>query len=225
MLGNHTASTPKTQRIVIWSRCKICQRIVTPLVAMSDSMFDMSFGKYLELTFYQHPAICRTGKCKHKVMTDHIRCFGFENFVVEFDYQYSKPYQVYTSRNINFEWHLMYDYIKQEINIIDIIAKYTFAAFLQKAQILKEAIGACVSTDDTKIAIEELTDIEKETSERLKVGILFFFYFCVFLRVFCVLFFVYFVGFCFFYNLCYFLCVLVVLPTPLYFFFFCVWFF
>eukprot|EP01035_Chromulina_nebulosa_P017670 gene17670-23259_t len=51
--------------IYMSSFCKECNQIVTPDVLMSDETWKMSFGKFMEIFFYNTSSRCRTGGCNH----------------------------------------------------------------------------------------------------------------------------------------------------------------
>jgi 1-phosphatidylinositol-3-phosphate 5-kinase len=42
-----------------------CDKVVTPEIAMSDETWKMSFGKFLEICFYNKSARGRTYGCTH----------------------------------------------------------------------------------------------------------------------------------------------------------------
>ena len=82
----------------MWSYCQSCERIVTPLVPMSEDTWRMSFGKFLEISFYNAAACGRTGGCAHCVQTQHVRFFGRENLAARFEYQRIVPYGIHVTR-------------------------------------------------------------------------------------------------------------------------------
>ncbi|KAG5518965.1 hypothetical protein PMAC_002496 [Pneumocystis sp. 'macacae'] len=82
---------PEMQKnIHVWSYCKICKKN-TPMIPMSDNTWKYSFGKYLELTFYSI-ALCKVDACNHDINKDRIRCFGYQNFLVKFQFDYIELY-------------------------------------------------------------------------------------------------------------------------------------
>ncbi|KTW26813.1 uncharacterized protein T551_03275 [Pneumocystis jirovecii RU7] len=83
---------PEMQKnILIWSYCKICKKN-TPMIPMSDNTWKYSFGKYLELTFYSIALCSRLDACNHDINKDRIRCFGYQNFVIKFQFDYIELY-------------------------------------------------------------------------------------------------------------------------------------
>lgn len=82
------------ETILVWNFCKLCNRVVTPIVPLNTGSYNYSFGKFLEMTFYNHTLLCRTGGCSHAVHRDHIRCFAYKNIVAKFEYTSIPVYQV-----------------------------------------------------------------------------------------------------------------------------------
>ncbi|KAF9970864.1 1-phosphatidylinositol-3-phosphate 5-kinase [Actinomortierella ambigua] len=70
--------------ITMWSQCRICH-VETPQVLMSDDSRSYSFGKFLELIFYQADVTCRANICPHDINRDHIRYFGIGELLVKME--------------------------------------------------------------------------------------------------------------------------------------------
>ncbi|KAJ2600372.1 Mitochondrial distribution and morphology protein 12 [Coemansia sp. RSA 1722] len=71
--------------ILMWSECKRCRK-QSPVTRMSDESWCYSFGKYLEITFYNAPLRPRATICPHDIHQDHVRCFALRNMIVRFEY-------------------------------------------------------------------------------------------------------------------------------------------
>ncbi|KAG0232821.1 1-phosphatidylinositol-3-phosphate 5-kinase [Actinomortierella wolfii] len=70
--------------IMMWSQCRVCH-VETPQVLMSDDSRNYSFGKFLELIFYQANVTCRANICPHDINRDHIRYFGIGDLLVKME--------------------------------------------------------------------------------------------------------------------------------------------
>ncbi|KAG0206046.1 1-phosphatidylinositol-3-phosphate 5-kinase [Mortierella sp. GBA30] len=70
-------TTVKRDSIMMWSQCRLCD-VETPHVYISDDTQNYSFGKFLELVFYQTNLTCRANICPHDINRDHIRYFGLD---------------------------------------------------------------------------------------------------------------------------------------------------
>ena len=95
---HHPLDNPSS--IMMWSRCKLCGRRVTPYMPMSDQSFNFSFGKFLDLAFYNQNAQCRTGQCTHSIHRHHIRLFGLNGLMAAFEYFPVKPYAILTHHKL-----------------------------------------------------------------------------------------------------------------------------
>lgn len=71
--------------ILMWNYCKKCDS-ATPLMPMSENSWGYSFGKYLEVTFYDRGLHVKSEQCKHDLCRDHVRYFGFRDMAIRFDY-------------------------------------------------------------------------------------------------------------------------------------------
>ncbi|KAH6665278.1 1-phosphatidylinositol-3-phosphate 5-kinase FAB1 [Plectosphaerella plurivora] len=74
-----------TDDITMWSYCKICKKD-SPIMPMSDSTWNYSFGKYLELLFWsKHLKLHSSTECPHD-HRDHIRLFQCRDTWVRIHY-------------------------------------------------------------------------------------------------------------------------------------------
>ena len=84
--GNVPAVDPFHLPIVMASFCKSCNLIVTPLTTMSNETWKMSFGKFLEISFYNKTARCRSGGCKHILHGNHVQYFCCDGYLAKFEF-------------------------------------------------------------------------------------------------------------------------------------------
>ena len=59
--------------MVTWSYCTKCNKVVSGLRALGDDVERFSFGKFLEVTFYNGSAEM---ECGHKMRDDTVLYFG-----------------------------------------------------------------------------------------------------------------------------------------------------
>jgi len=74
-----------TANIFMWSHCKKCECTRDKCILSEDS-WRMSFGKFIEITFYNHLAVCNSSTCQHKIHGDHILFFGWRSYVIQIEY-------------------------------------------------------------------------------------------------------------------------------------------
>jgi hypothetical protein len=86
---------PLQTPIMMHSFCKECKAIVTPDVFLSDETWKMSFGKFMEMNFYNRSARCRTGGCAHYIRDDHVLFFLCEGYSARFEFVPIHPYSLH----------------------------------------------------------------------------------------------------------------------------------
>ena len=71
---------PKTDQVQIFSFCKVCGK-ATPFIPMSEETWKYSFGKFLELTYYNEFVKTSSECCGHSPHKGHTRCFFSQKLV------------------------------------------------------------------------------------------------------------------------------------------------
>jgi hypothetical protein len=74
-------------QLLMWTYCKVCKSNVSPCVVMSERAFAFSFGKFLELTFYNSQTICRSEQCQHQLHSNITRMFKWNGLVASFEFE------------------------------------------------------------------------------------------------------------------------------------------
>ncbi|GAA5812251.1 hypothetical protein MFLAVUS_005701 [Mucor flavus] len=72
-------------KLLMWNYCKECDK-PTPVLPVSENTWNYSFGKFLEIFFYQQGVYCRADICPHDMNRNHVRYFGYMNLAVRFQY-------------------------------------------------------------------------------------------------------------------------------------------
>jgi 1-phosphatidylinositol-3-phosphate 5-kinase len=107
-IEKYPCPVPNMERnILMWSYCKKCEK-PTQCTQMSENTWKYSFGKYLELSFYQTEIKSRMEGCTHAIFQDHLWYFGVNNLAVKFEYEpiellevHVPPMQLYTKPEIH----------------------------------------------------------------------------------------------------------------------------
>jgi hypothetical protein len=98
--GMFVARDPMNLPILMHSYCKECQQVVTPEVVMSDETWKISFGKFMEICFYNRSALGRTNNCQHCVHESHSLIFSCEGYEAKFDIVPLHPYSLHVRTNM-----------------------------------------------------------------------------------------------------------------------------
>ncbi|CAG8493947.1 5650_t:CDS:2 [Diversispora eburnea] len=93
--------------IYLLTHCKKCN-LSTDLAPMSDETWKYSFGKYLELSFYQTQLKSQLENCTHDVFREHELLFHFNGLVIRFEYEpielleiFPPPMTLYTKPEVH----------------------------------------------------------------------------------------------------------------------------
>eukprot|EP00981_Chlorochromonas_danica_P012757 scaffold5387_cov251-Ochromonas_danica.AAC.7 len=93
---------PHNAPLYLSSYCKDCGRVVTPSRLLSDETWKMSFGKFLEITFYNRSARCQAPGCNHSLRDSHILSLTCENYVAIFEFVPIHAYALHIRDGMSF---------------------------------------------------------------------------------------------------------------------------
>lgn len=94
-----SSRNPFTVPIKMQSYCKVCKNYM-PDVLMSDETWKMSFGKFLEIMFYNRTSKCHVNNCMHSLRDDHVLYFMCEGYAARFEFTPIHPYSLHI-RNVS----------------------------------------------------------------------------------------------------------------------------
>lgn len=81
---------------VMWSYCRECN-FSTPSVPMSDETYNLSLGKFLEISFWSTEVLCEYN-CPHDFFKSHVKYFGLNGYVIRMEYSPIDTYEVVVPR-------------------------------------------------------------------------------------------------------------------------------
>jgi len=163
----------KEGKIWMWHRCLQCARVngdypATQRILISDSALDLSFGKFLELSFSNHAAASRSAACGHSVHRNCLRFFGLGSAVACFHYTPIKMHSVYVPPpQLEFNHPDEQEWLRNEASEV---AELGSLLFVEVAETLRElgeksaSLGPYQSMKSHKVA-ELMGVLEKEKGE------------------------------------------------------------
>lgn len=88
--------------IATWTYCRQCRKVVTPLVYISESTWKFSFGKFLEVFFYNRDAIMNAPEhnCSCQTQSNTWLYFGCGRLAARFNYEPVRPFDVFVRRTL-----------------------------------------------------------------------------------------------------------------------------
>lgn len=117
--------------IATWSFCTKCNKVVTPLQYLSKQTWQWSFGKFLEVYFYNREAIINAPghQCSCRMQTNSQLFFGCGSLAARFTYEKIAPYSVFCRRQLPFDDRLHTMHSLQELEHISTTSSSIFAKF------------------------------------------------------------------------------------------------
>lgn len=92
----------KDSPIATWTYCKQCAKVVTPLCYISENTWKFSFGKFLEVFFYNRDAVMNSSEynCSCPMQTGTMLYFGCGKLAARFSYERVRPLGVFVRRTL-----------------------------------------------------------------------------------------------------------------------------
>jgi len=149
----------------MWNYCNKCDRVVGDPVMMSGDTWKFSFGKFLEVYFYNKTAIGRHQGCGHSIQTDLTLFFGCDKLVAQFKYEHIDPYTIYVRNYLTFnkDWHIS-EVQKVIIETLHITCPI-FEAFLARIREFHQAVSESqLKSYEKKSLHRELMDMQREVA-------------------------------------------------------------
>jgi Phosphatidylinositol-4-phosphate 5-Kinase len=102
---NHDDDETTDRPIATWTYCQHCRKVVTPLTFISDLTWKFSFGKFLEVFFYNRDAILNAPahQCSCNLQTAAMLYFGCGKLGARFTYERITPYGVFVRKTLPFD--------------------------------------------------------------------------------------------------------------------------
>lgn len=163
-----TLSGETQGRIWMWTRCLRCNAKPTHRVIISSSARNLSFGKFLELSFSTHSATKKLPTCGHLLHRDCLRFFGFGSRVAMFIYSSVEIYSAckpplsleFNNRNKN-------DWLDIEVKNVLLKWKQLFTTIENVIQDLRSRYSSQAMGEDTNVSVDEDEGLLLEVSRML----------------------------------------------------------
>lgn len=117
--------------IATWTFCTKCQIVVTPLQFISKQTWQWSFGKFLEVYFYNRDAQMNAPGhgCSCQMQSKSILYFGCGNLAARFSYERINPYSVFCRRHLPFDESFHRSHSLQDLERISSTSSSLFGKF------------------------------------------------------------------------------------------------
>jgi hypothetical protein len=172
-----SASSPLDyEPIATWTFCTKCNQVVTPLVFLSKQTWQWSFGKFLEVYFYNRDAIINAPGhgCLCRMQTSSQLFFGCGSLAARFTYEKVAPYSVFCRRHLPFDesFHRMHSL--QDLEHISVTSSSLFVKYDRQIDVIsretRELFGSAVNKPEhLQAVLSELNLISAEVDNASKV--------------------------------------------------------
>uniref|UniRef100_A0A0D3H4I9 PIPK domain-containing protein n=1 Tax=Oryza barthii TaxID=65489 RepID=A0A0D3H4I9_9ORYZ len=151
-----TLSGKDQGRIWMWTRCLRCNGKPTQRVIISSSARNLSFGKFLELSFSAHSAAKKLSTCGHLLHRDCLRFFGMGPKVAMFRYSSVEIYSAFKPP-LTLEFHNPNKRECLEVEFNNVLRKWRllFSEAKNKVQILKSGDSGQALGENTKASVHD----------------------------------------------------------------------
>ncbi|CAN6210149.1 unnamed protein product [Urochloa humidicola] len=164
-------------RIWMWTRCLRCNAKPTNRVIVSSSARNLSFGKFLELSFSTHSAAKKLSTCGHLLHRDCLRFFGFGSRVAMFVYSSVEIYSACKPPlTLEFSNQNKKDWLDAEVNNVLLKWKQLFLEIENEIQHLRSRYPTETMGEDTNISVYkglllEVTRMLKQEKNEVEVSL------------------------------------------------------
>ena len=162
--------------IATWTYCTKCSQVVTPLTFLSKQTWQWSFGKFLELSFYNRDAIINAPghRCSCRMQTSSQLFFGCGSLAARFTYEKISPYSVFCRRHLPFDesFHRLHSF--QDLEQISVTSSSLFVKYDRQVDAIaretRELFGSAMNKPEhLQAVLSELNLVSAEVDKASKV--------------------------------------------------------
>lgn len=155
--------------IVMSSYCKKCGDITVPHTLMSDETWKMSFGKFLEISFYNRSATCCVSGCNHCLRDDHVLFFSCGGYLARFVFVPLHPYSLGVRYNLPHPIQLLNTDMYKSMLCFSMLCgkllnEFTSVADSLAAEVKEILGGARGYTDSFSSLMQDLDTVRQDVS-------------------------------------------------------------
>ena len=169
-------TSPDYEPIATWTYCTKCDQVVTPLIFLSKQTWQWSFGKFLEVYFYNRDAIINAPGhcCSCRMQTSSQLFFGCGSLAARFTYEKISPYSVFCRRHLPFDEALHRTQSLQDLEYISVTSSSLFAKYGRQTDAIsretRDLFGSAMNKPEhLQAVLSELNLVSAEVDKASKV--------------------------------------------------------
>lgn len=162
--------------IATWTYCTKCSQVVTPLIYLSKQTWQWSFGKFLEVYFYNRDAIINAPGhlCSCRMQTSSQLFFGCGTLAARFTYEKISPYSVFCRRHLPFDESFHRAHSLQDLEQISATSTSLFLKYDKQIDAItretRELFGSAMNKPEhLQAVLSELNLVSAEVDNASKV--------------------------------------------------------
>jgi 1-phosphatidylinositol-3-phosphate 5-kinase len=162
--------------IATWTYCNSCKEVVTPLIFISENTWKFSFGKFLEVFFYNRDAIVNAPQynCSCNVQRSTSLYFGCGKLAARFTYEPVHPYEVFVRPSLPIDARFHQEEANRRLELISKASSELFVKFDQHIEkVSREARSLFHSAvnrpEHLQTVLSELNSIGSEVDHAAKI--------------------------------------------------------
>jgi len=162
--------------IAMWTYCKESGKVVTPLTYLNEEVKGYSFGKFLEVFFYNRTMLLNSPdhNIASPMQTSSIIYFGCGDLAARFTYAPIKPYGVYLRRSLPFDEAFHRDYTLLDLEQITTASSDLFVTFHKHIDRIsnetRQLFGSAANKPEhLQTVLSELNSIDSEVSKATQI--------------------------------------------------------
>jgi Phosphatidylinositol-4-phosphate 5-Kinase len=164
------------QPIATWTYCQRCQKIVTPLTYISDFTWKFSFGKFLEVFFYNRDACVNAPahRCSCNLQSCAALYFGCEKLAARFTYERIAPFGVFVRRSLPLDIAFHRKEAMRRLDFISVESSNLFVSFDKHIEMISREARSLFNSamnrpEHLQTVLSELNRIGSEVDHAARV--------------------------------------------------------
>jgi hypothetical protein len=169
-------SVPQKKKVLTWTSCNLCRKIITPFKELDNETWNFSFGKFLEVYFYNKSMRVHSSShtCTCNIQDDCVLYFGCGNLAAKFTYEKIKPYGVFLRKHLPFDEGFHKKFTVLELNEImmsssDLFERFNTSIEKTTKQTRELFLSAGNKPEHLQTVLLELNNIGKQVEQASEI--------------------------------------------------------
>mmetsp|Transcript_46987 Transcript_46987/g.77981 ORF Transcript_46987/g.77981 Transcript_46987/m.77981 type:complete len:1540 (-) Transcript_46987:280-4899(-) len=160
--SSNVGGQQQSRTILMCSFCRKCDNR-GPVMSLSEEAYNLSLGKFLDLTFYNHKVLCRAGSCPHPLHTSYVRQFVKGNMIAQFQYDTIRPFKIKFEHSIRYDVSRQQRELEQDLASVKTVTTAMSKVFLKRITEIQNYIGS-LTAEESRFSEEDSKHISSTSA-------------------------------------------------------------